>query len=96
MIVGVAVSEYGDDGALPRPDRFAITASGVSASLPLAGDGSLFLPWVGVRRRSRSVSGLQVGKATTGTTGLEPATSAVTGRRSNQLIYVPHKTVISF
>ena len=25
-----------------------------------------------------------------GTTGLEPATSAVTGQRSNQLNYVPH------
>ena len=27
-----------------------------------------------------------------GTTGLEPATSAVTGQRSNQLNYVPRKT----
>ena len=27
-----------------------------------------------------------------GTTGLEPATSDVTGRRSNQLNYVPAKT----
>ena len=27
-----------------------------------------------------------------GTTGLEPATSAVTGQRSNQLSYVPPKT----
>jgi hypothetical protein len=29
-----------------------------------------------------------------GTTGLEPATSAVTGQRSNQLSYVPRKTWI--
>ena len=28
-----------------------------------------------------------------GTTGLEPATSDVTGRRSNQLNYVPLRTV---
>ena len=28
-----------------------------------------------------------------GTTGLEPATSDVTGRRSNQLIYVPSRVV---
>ena len=27
-----------------------------------------------------------------GTTGLEPATSAVTGQRSNQLSYVPNST----
>ena len=27
-----------------------------------------------------------------GTTGLEPATSAVTGQRSNQLNYVPNKS----
>ncbi len=27
-----------------------------------------------------------------GTTGLEPATSAVTGQRSNQLSYVPRRT----
>jgi hypothetical protein len=30
-----------------------------------------------------------------GTTGLEPATSAVTGQRSNQLSYVPRQTILS-
>jgi hypothetical protein len=30
-----------------------------------------------------------------GTTGLEPATSGVTGRRSNQLSYVPASRVLS-
>ena len=30
-----------------------------------------------------------------GTTGLEPATSDVTGRRSNQLSYVPAEAVTS-
>jgi hypothetical protein len=28
-----------------------------------------------------------------GTTGLEPATSAVTGQRSNQLSYVPRRSL---
>ena len=32
---------------------------------------------------------LQVFEKLAGTTGLEPATSAVTGQRSNQLNYVP-------
>ena len=31
-----------------------------------------------------------------GTTGLEPATSAVTGQRSNQLSYVPSAISISY
>ena len=29
-----------------------------------------------------------------GTTGLEPATSAVTGQRSNQLSYVPRSNLV--
>jgi hypothetical protein len=31
-----------------------------------------------------------------GTTGLEPATSAVTGQRSNQLNYVPTRWICNF
>jgi hypothetical protein len=31
-----------------------------------------------------------------GTTGLEPATSAVTGQRSNQLNYVPKSVLLNF
>ena len=34
-------------------------------------------------------------KTLAGTTGLEPATSCVTGMRSNQLNYVPEKPVTS-
>ena len=34
-------------------------------------------------------------KKLAGTTGLEPATSCVTGMRSNQLNYVPEKAVTS-
>ena len=34
-------------------------------------------------------------KTLAGTTGLEPATSCVTGMRSNQLNYVPEKAVTS-
>jgi hypothetical protein len=30
-----------------------------------------------------------------GTTGLEPATSAVTGQRSNQLSYVPRRKFVT-
>ena len=32
-------------------------------------------------------------KGLAGTTGLEPATSAVTGQRSNQLNYVPNRGI---
>ncbi len=38
--------------------------------------------------RSRTISEIDT-KLLAGTTGLEPATSDVTGRRSNQLNYVP-------
>ena len=47
------------------------------------GDFDLFAKVVG----SESIAKWQVLMA--GTTGLEPATSDVTGRRSNQLSYVP-------
>ncbi len=39
--------------------------------------------------RGRGFGGLNVSLKLAGTTGLEPATSAVTGQRSNQLSYVP-------
>jgi hypothetical protein len=38
---------------------------------------------------TRITNSSQVLKGMAGTTGLEPATSAVTGQRSNQLNYVP-------
>jgi hypothetical protein len=43
-----------------------------------------------MRRRPRNAKASPVaGLAGTGATGLEPATSGVTGRRSNQLSYAP-------
>jgi hypothetical protein len=39
-----------------------------------------------VKRATTRTKSLQIG---TGATGLEPATSGVTGRRSNQLNYAP-------
>ena len=36
--------------------------------------------------------GTRMRKEETGATGLEPATSGVTGRRSNQLSYAPERT----
>ena len=41
------------------------------------------------RRHFRSIRSVSVLECMAGTTGLEPATSAVTGQRSNQLSYVP-------
>ena len=40
------------------------------------------------------VSGIAIYLKMAGTTGLEPATSAVTGQRSNQLSYVPRKDLV--
>lgn len=55
-------------------------------------------PWMNpriaaLRRLKCSMEALFLGSVMgfAGTTGLEPATFAVTGRRSNQLIYVPAK-----
>jgi hypothetical protein len=42
---------------------------------------------------SKKKRAMELGLA--GTTGLEPATSDVTGRRSNQLNYVPAKCLVS-
>jgi hypothetical protein len=39
--------------------------------------------------RSRTANSLFAGGSEAGATGLEPATSGVTGRRSNQLNYAP-------
>src|SRR5581483_10863690 len=49
--------------------------------------GAGFLAWFGMARRD----GLRVA----GVTGLEPATSGVTGRRSNQLSYTPGAAAVS-
>ncbi len=43
----------------------------------------------GRNRRNRAESACGAGSAAAGATGLEPATSGVTGRRSNQLSYAP-------
>ncbi len=50
--------------------------------------GTLWM--LGVRRENRAGKLL---KNMAGTTGLEPAASAVTGQRSNQLNYVPGRSI---
>ena len=42
----------------------------------------------------RSIRSISLLECMAGTTGLEPATSAVTGQRSNQLSYVPLQSVV--
>jgi hypothetical protein len=42
-------------------------------------------------RQLKAVSRTRMRIAETGATGLEPATSGVTGRRSNQLSYAPER-----
>ncbi len=42
-------------------------------------------------QRPHTVLGAALSKGLAGATGLEPATSAVTGQRSNQLSYAPVK-----
>jgi hypothetical protein len=46
---------------------------------------------VGLSFNDRSFGTQYNQKTSTGATGLEPATSGVTGRRSNQLSYAPER-----
>ena len=78
-----------------------LVSPSATASAGLRGSGSDLgkpvetLPQVMVPPWSQRLSPISATrpKLVAGTTGLEPATSAVTGQRSNQLNYVPRVTV---
>jgi hypothetical protein len=65
------------------------TANGVDRHVQLAERKDILAGWTGWVQVQCLPIPLQRLKGMAGTTGLEPAASAVTGQRSNQLNYVP-------